>query len=208
MISGRRRKSIGATMMASACVKARASAKCAESPSSAMAVIHWNVTSEGSSGSGRMAMPAITICIQDMWNRMPRIVSVATRRLVAIMEPAKPSAATSASRVPALTGTAPGRTMTRMPTKPMAAATMRVAVSRSRSTIGASTATHSGAVNSSAKSCANGMSISAQNQLNWAMKWMAFRIACIVRRRVAICRRPPGLAATMTVTKISAAMLR
>lgn len=76
---------------------------------------------------------------------------------------------------------------------------MRSAVSRSRSSTAARSATQSGVVNSTVKTWARGMSVSARNHRFRPVKCDGFRTRCSPSRRALICaRRPPRAAPEST----------
>ena len=66
------------------------------------------------------------------------------------------------------------------------------------STSGASSATQSGWLNSSAKTCASGIIVIAKNQRFCPAKWLMLRARCRCRRRVSICGSVPVPAATLS----------
>ena len=109
----------------------------------------------------------ITACQTCIQNRMRSAGSVRVSVFVKIIDEAKPNAENAANSEPVdavicnWPMNRPGSTTSSAPMKPTHAATTRQPVSRSPRNTGASTATHSGEVNSSANNSAIGIKVSA-----------------------------------------------
>ena len=89
------------------------------------------------------------------------MLSVRVSFFVSMMVKAKQIADRAAVMTPGFRVSGSGRATIRMPMNPMTAARVRIGVIRSPRTRGDSTSTHSGEVNSSAKTCASGITVTA-----------------------------------------------
>ncbi len=95
-------------------------------------------------------------------------LSVVVSDLTRMIETANPIAAASATSWPGSTCASPGRTITTTPTRPSKTAPIRAGPRRSPRKPTASSAVHTGLVNSIATTCAIGIMVKARNQPNWA----------------------------------------
>ena len=121
-------------------------------------------------GEGMLILPSYPeqirpkiICKLVRKNKILVRESVSVSFRVIIADAAKPIAAVAAAIIPILKEPISGLATTKTPIKPKAATHIFLNVNFSFKNIGAKSTTHIGDVNSSAKSCARGISGSAKN---------------------------------------------
>ena len=150
-------------MVAGATISAEVMQRCAESPAIPITTTQGSAAASGSvsTRSWSAVTSPSTACITVIQNRIAKVVSVRESRLVESVVPAKNRAEASAAIWPTPTGDRPGCVIARIPAKPKATATSRRVVSASPRTSGAISATQIGVVNSSANTCASGITVSA-----------------------------------------------
>ena len=177
-MSGKRKNSNGATTVAGASINAVVIQKCAVSPPILIIEIQYMDVFFGIAMSP--SIPAkkrlIKNCIMVNQNKIQVTDCLLVKSLVARTLPANPIAQKIAAIIPVDSPSASGRAIIKIPVNPMQVMKKLSFVNFSFKKRGAINATHKGAVNSKANSCAKVTCVTAKYHNVCPKKWLTFLI--------------------------------